>query len=50
MDRSTCRSLSGCWPDFKGTLKLFRKSMAKWVYEEIDGRQWVGKEPSLVNE
>ena len=36
-------------PEFKGTSRLSRASLARWVYAEIAKREWVGKEPALGN-
>jgi hypothetical protein len=36
-------------PEYKGSTGLSRGSMVKWVYEEIDKREWVGNQPAVGN-
>ncbi|KAJ6558012.1 hypothetical protein B0H19DRAFT_1149449 [Mycena capillaripes] len=36
-------------PNFKSSLYLSRASMAVWILQEIEERQWVKKEPLLAN-
>ncbi|WWC86930.1 uncharacterized protein L201_001810 [Kwoniella dendrophila CBS 6074] len=36
-------------PDFKGTQQLSRKSLAKWVFEETQQKNWIRKQPALGN-
>ncbi|WVW85158.1 hypothetical protein I302_107196 [Kwoniella bestiolae CBS 10118] len=36
-------------PDYKGSQELSRASLAKWIYQEIQERNWVQKQPVLGN-
>jgi len=35
--------------EYKGTLQLSRKSLARWVWEEVERRNWVSGVPVLGN-